>query len=73
MTTGKETFKAAASLNYGTQRIREKLELGTCRPICGRPGHADNDKPHVRNESCWNWQPSMVLGTTLGTICGEQQ
>jgi len=31
--------------------------LGTCRPICGQPGHTDNDKPHVRNDACWNWRP----------------
>jgi hypothetical protein len=34
-----------------------KYELGTCRSICGKPGHEDNEKPHVRNDACWNWHP----------------
>lgn len=30
--------------------------LGTCGRICGQPGHADHEKPHIRNEACWNWK-----------------
>lgn len=30
--------------------------LGTCRKIAGC-AHEGNDKPHVRNDACWNWKP----------------
>ena len=35
--------------------------LGTCGLICGKAGHEDNEKPHVRNEACWNWKAGDYL------------
>ena len=50
----------------GSGRVYFRPSLGTCGPICGKPGHEDNEKPHVRNEACWNWEAGdyLYLGET---------
>ena len=46
-----------------------RFKLGICTALCGQPGHAENTKPHVRNDACWNWRPCPETGDiTLETI-----
>lgn len=44
----------------GSGQVYFRSLLGTCGPICGKAGHDDNDKPHVRNEACWNWKSEFL-------------
>jgi hypothetical protein len=41
----------------------ELPRLGICGEIAGKPGHPENDKLHVRTESCWNWRPVELLSS----------
>jgi hypothetical protein len=52
---GRAVTTETMSLGDGQMFFRPQ-GLGTCRPICGKAGHEDNEKPHVRNEACWNWK-----------------
>jgi hypothetical protein len=45
----------------GSGQMYFRPVLGTCGPICGKAGHEDNEKPHVRNEACWNWKAGDYL------------
>jgi hypothetical protein len=56
---GKAVVTVVMSLGDGQAFFRPML--GKCSPICGKAGHEDNDKPHVRNEACWNWQAGDYL------------
>jgi hypothetical protein len=64
---GRAVVTETMSLGDGQAFIRSML--GTCRPICGKAGHEDNEKPHVRNEACWNWQAGnyVFLGEVRDT------
>jgi hypothetical protein len=50
------------NLDYCPPHERNKVKimaaraLGTCKPIMGQPGHEGHDKPHLRNDACWNWK-----------------
>jgi hypothetical protein len=57
---GRAVTTETMSLGDGQMFFRP-LGLGTCRPICGKPGHADNEKPHVRNEACWDWRATEYV------------
>lgn len=56
---GKAVVTETMSLGGGAARLY--FGLGTCGTICGKPGHEDNEKPHVRNDSCWNWKQSEYV------------
>jgi hypothetical protein len=64
---GKAVVTETMSLGDGQAFISSML--GTCGPICGKAGHEDNEKPHVRNPSCWNWKAGnyVFLGEVRDT------
>jgi len=48
--------KVSTIMSLGDGQAFFRSMLGTCGTICGKAGHEDNEKPHVRNDSCWNWK-----------------
>lgn len=58
--TGKpETLEGKAVADREAPTDVQKIyreQLGTCRSICGKPGHEGHQKPHILNVACWDWR-----------------